>query len=91
MFANILPAKLQQLTLSRLLSLSMSKSLSRRVGELFAHIQDLMDTATHSVINRVEEKGEKKNKLLGFFSSVGDAYFKKYTEIKKDSESPQDS
>jgi hypothetical protein len=50
-----------------------------------------MDTATHSVINKVDEKGGKKNKLLGFFSSAGDAYFKKYTEIKKDSESPKDS
>mgnify|MGYP003962024799 FL=1 len=61
----------------------MNKPLSRRIGELFAHIQDLMDTATHSVINKVDEKGGKKNKLLGFFSSAGDAYFKKYTEIKK--------
>ena len=69
----------------------MNKPLSRRLGELFAHIQDLMDTATHSVINRVDEKGGKKNRLLGFFSSIGDAYFKKYTKIKKDSESNQDS
>ncbi|MEA1881423.1 MAG: hypothetical protein U9N31_03385 [Candidatus Marinimicrobia bacterium] len=69
----------------------MNKPLSRRLGELFAHIQDLMDTATHSVINRVDEKGGKKNRLLGFFSSIGDAYFKKYTDIKKQKESHGDS
>ncbi len=61
------------------------------MGELFAHIQDLMDTATHSVINRVDEKSGKKNKLLNFFSSAGDAYFKKYSEIKKRKKSPRDS
>lgn len=45
----------------------MSKPLSKRVGELFAHIQDLFDTAAHSAIQRVDEKGGKKNRLLGFF------------------------
>ena len=35
----------------------MSKPLSKRVGELFAHIQDLFDTAAHSAIQRVDEKG----------------------------------
>ncbi len=53
---------------------------------MFAHIQDLMDTATHTAINRIQEKGGKKNRLLDFFSSVGDAYFKKYTAIKKKKE-----
>ena len=37
----------------------MSKPLSKRVGELFAHIQDLFDTAAHSAIQRVDEKGGK--------------------------------
>ncbi|GIT74874.1 MAG: hypothetical protein Ct9H300mP29_8680 [Candidatus Neomarinimicrobiota bacterium] len=45
----------------------MNKSFSKRVGELFAHIQDLMDTATHTMIHRAREKGEPKNKLLGVF------------------------
>lgn len=63
----------------------MSKSLSKSVGELFAHVQDLMDTVTHTVIKRIGEKNVKERKsLLGFFSSLGDAYFKKYTDIKKD-------
>ncbi|MBC8346040.1 MAG: hypothetical protein ISR89_07050 [Candidatus Marinimicrobia bacterium] len=69
----------------------MNKPLSRRVGELFAHIQDLIDSAAHSAIQRVDEKGGKKNRLLGFFSSVGDAYFNKYNEIKKQKESNQKS
>ena len=62
----------------------MSKSFSKRVGQLFAHVQDLLDTVIHTVIKRVDESGGKKNRLLGFFSSIGNAYFKKYTEIKKD-------
>ena len=69
----------------------MSKSLPKRVGELFAHVQDLIDTATHTAIKRVDENKGKRNRLLGFFSSIGDSYFKKYTNIKKDSESNQDS
>jgi len=69
----------------------MSKPLSKRVGELFAHIQDLFDTAAHSAIQRVDKKGGKKNRLLGFFSSAGDAYFNKYNEIKKRKESNLDS
>ena len=51
----------------------MNKSLSKRVGELFAHVQDLIDTATHTVIQRAREKGETKNRLFDFFSSAGDA------------------
>ena len=65
----------------------MSKSFSKRVGELFAHVQDLLDTVIHTAIKRVDESGGKKNGLLGFFSSIGNSYFKKYTEIKKDTES----
>ena len=68
----------------------MSKSLPKRLGELFAHVQDLIDTATHTAIRRADQN-KGRNKLLGFFSSIGDSYFKKYTNIKKDSESNQDS
>jgi len=68
----------------------MSKPFSRRLGEMFAHIQDLMDTAFHTAIQRVDESGGKKNRLLGFFSSVGDAYFRKYTAIKKKKEDRSD-
>ena len=69
----------------------MNKSFSKRVGELFAHIQDLMDTATQTMIHRAREKGEPKNRLFDFFSSAGDAYYKKYTDIKKGKESNTDS
>ena len=50
-----------------------------------------MDTATHTMIHRAREKGEPKNKLLGFFSSFGDAYYKKYKDIKKGKKSHTDS
>ena len=69
----------------------MSKPLSKRVGELFAHIQDLFDTAAHSAIQSFDEKSGKKNRLLRFFSSAGNAYFSKYNEIKKRKESNLDS
>ena len=65
----------------------MNKPLSKQLGELFAHFQDLMDTASHTVIKRLNEDNKKRNKLISFFSTIGDSYFKKYTEIKKDSES----
>ena len=35
--------------------------------------------------NKQNENGNKKNRLLTFFSSVADSYFKKYSEIKKHS------
>ena len=69
----------------------MSKPLSKRIGELFAHIQDLFDTAAHSTIQSFDDKSGKKNRLLRFFSSAGNAYFNKYNEIKKRKESNMDS
>ena len=86
-----MPVKYPQRILNRLSNSLMNKSFSKRVGELFAHIQDLMDTATHTMIHRVREKGEPKNRLFDFFSSAGDAYYKKYTDIKKGKESNTDS
>ncbi len=63
----------------------MNKPFSSRLGELFAHIQDLTDTVVHTLLKRMNpaETQGKKNKLLGFFSSFGDSYFQKYTDIKK--------
>ena len=63
----------------------MNKSFSKSIGELFAHIQDLIDTAIHSIVKKTYENDNKKNRLLTFFSSVADSYFKKYSEIKKHS------
>ena len=63
----------------------MNKSLSKQLGELFAHFQDLIDTASHTLIKRLNEDDKKRNRLISFFSTIGDSYFKKYSEIKKDS------
>jgi|TARA_B110000495_G_scaffold201740_1_gene219928 hypothetical protein len=63
----------------------MNKSLSKQLGELFAHFQDLIDTASHTLIKRLNEDEKKRNRLISFFSTIGDSYFKKYSEIKKDS------
>ena len=65
----------------------MNKSLSKQLGELFAHFQDLIDTASHTLIKRLNEDEKKRNRLISFFSTIGDSYFKKYSEIKKDSKS----
>ena len=50
----------------------MNKPLSKQLGELFAHFQDLMDTASHTVIKRLNEDNKKRNKLflskLNFFT-----------------------
>ena len=63
----------------------MSKSFSTRIGELFAHIQDLFDTILHFSIKRLntsKNSNNKAGKILTFISSFGDAYFKKYKDIK---------
>ena len=65
----------------------MNKPLSKQLGELFAQFQDLIDTASHTVIKRLNEDDKKRNRLLSIFSTIGDSYNKKYSEIKKDSKS----
>jgi len=61
----------------------MNKLLSKRLGELFAHIQDLTDTGVQALIKTVEENSHKKNKIIKSFSSFAQAYWQKYNEIKK--------
>ena len=58
----------------------MNKPFSTRIGELFAHIQDLFDTIIHFTLKRI--RGNKIGKVISFISSFGDAYFKKYKDIK---------
>ena len=58
----------------------MNKPLSKQLGELFAQFQDLIDTASHTVIKRLNEDDKKRNRLLSFFSTIGDSYYKKYSE-----------
>jgi len=65
----------------------MNKPLSKQLGELFAQFQDLIDTASHTVIKRLNEDDKKRNKLISFFSTIGDSYYKKYSEIKKNTKS----
>ena len=65
----------------------MNKPLSTRIGELFAHVQDLFDTMIHTIIKRIDEnEGSNKNtgKIIGFITRIGDAYFNKYKDIKSD-------
>ncbi len=67
------------------------KPLSKNIGELFAHIQDLFDTISHILIRKVDQNNKKKNKFLSFFSSIGNSYYKKYSNIKKESEYDDDN
>ena len=63
----------------------MNKPFSSRIGELFAHIQDLFDTIIHASLKRVHTSKKRNNKIgkmLSFISTLGDAYFKKYKDIK---------
>ena len=63
----------------------MNKSFSTRIGELFAHIQDLFDTILHVTLKRIKKNKKRNNKIgkiLSFISTLGDAYFKKYNDIK---------
>ena len=65
----------------------MNRPLSTRIGELFAHVQDLFDTMIHTVIKRVDEndkRDKKTGKIIGFITRFGDAYFNKYKDIKSD-------
>ncbi|MDP6878916.1 MAG: hypothetical protein QGI18_09980 [Candidatus Marinimicrobia bacterium] len=63
----------------------MNKSFSTRIGELFAHIQDLFDTILHVTLKRIKKNKKRNNKIgkiISFISTLGDAYFKKYNDIK---------
>ena len=65
----------------------MNKPLSKQLGELFAQLQDLIDTVSHTVFKRLNEDDKKRNKLLSFFSTIGNSYYKRYSENKKNSKS----
>ena len=63
----------------------MNKPFSTRIGELFAHIQDLFDTILHVALKRIKRNKKRNNKIgkiISFISTLGDAYFKKYNDIK---------
>ena len=67
------------------------KSLAKSLGELFAYIQDLFDTLSYILIRKVDQNNKEKNKLLSFFSSIVNSYYKKYSNIKKQSEYDDDN
>ena len=65
----------------------MNRPLSTRIGELFAHVQDLFDTMIHTAIKRVGENDKldkRTGKIVGFITRFGNAYFNKYKDIKSD-------
>ena len=65
----------------------MNRPLSTRIGELFAHVQDLFDTMIHTAIKRVDENDKldkKTGKVVGFITGIIDSYFNKYKDIKSD-------
>ena len=65
----------------------MNRPLSTRIGELFAHVQDLFDTMIHTAIKRLGENVKlykKTGKVVGFITRIGDSYFNKYKDIKSD-------
>ena len=65
----------------------MNRPLSTRIGELFAHVQDLFDTMIQTAITRVDENDKldkRTGKIVGFITRFGNAYFNKYKDIKSD-------
>ncbi|MEE8336027.1 MAG: hypothetical protein V3S48_06285 [Candidatus Neomarinimicrobiota bacterium] len=67
----------------------MNRSISKQLGELFAHFQNLTDTFVQALIKRIEENSGGKNTFLKSISSFGNAYWKKYNEIKKSEKTDQ--
>ncbi len=71
----------------------MNKSLSSRIGRTLAHIQDLIDTVFHAIFKRgkdisIEKKGSK---VVGFFSEIGDAFYREYSELKQEKQTKEKS
>lgn len=66
----------------------MSKDLPTGLGRLFAHFQDLFDTAIKTALKKAggSRKPGKRKKFLSFFSEMGDSYYKTYEKTKKDAD-----
>gem|GEM_PF-343690 len=63
---------------SRPLSSLKNKSLSEQVGSTLANVQDLFDTIAKVFFKRLKNKPG-----TGFFSDMGDAYYKSYEDAKR--------
>jgi hypothetical protein len=64
----------------------MRKNISDQIGSALAHIQDLFDTIFHITFKRIKSTADKKperRRIFKFFSSIGDSFYRTYTEIKQ--------
>jgi len=59
-----------------------NKPLSEKLGSALASIQDLLDMVVKVLVKRMQDKPG-----VGFFSKVGDSYFKSYEEAKRKNKS----
>jgi hypothetical protein len=57
------------------------KSLSQQLGSALANIQDLFDTIAKVFFKRIKEKPG-----TGFFSEIGDSYYKSYEDAKRNAD-----
>jgi hypothetical protein len=58
-----------------------NKSLSQQLGSALANVKDLFDTVAKVFFKRIKEKPG-----TGFFSEMGDSYYKSYEEAKRKTE-----
>ncbi|MCH7612868.1 MAG: hypothetical protein IIB95_04680 [Candidatus Marinimicrobia bacterium] len=55
-----------------------NKPLSEQLGSALANIQDLFDTIAKVFFKRIKDKPG-----AGFFSKMGDSYYKSYEDAKR--------
>lgn len=62
----------------------MNKSLSEQLGSALAHIQDLLDTAFHTLFKIGKNRDDTKShgKVMKEVGKMGDSFYKTYTDIK---------
>ena len=58
----------------------MSKSFSKQVGSMLAHIQDLMDTVIQGLLKSSKKKSD--NKIVRNMKDAGESYYETYESIK---------
>jgi hypothetical protein len=58
-----------------------NRSLSKQLGSALANVQDLLDTVAKAFFKRLKDKPG-----TGFFSEMGDAYYKSYEDAKRKTE-----
>jgi hypothetical protein len=58
-----------------------NRSLSKQLGSALANFQDLFDTIAKVFFKRIKEKPG-----TGFFSDLGESYYKSYEEAKRNAE-----